>query len=176
MDRWVQQQEMLRNNRFSIPRMSIESSLGRRRGGGWGSAKWIIICTEEWYPQLPLSVNTCARRSVNGYGWQAAFCSSPVACPPVSLPAVCLSVWLCLDEGGELWQGLLLCAVQNYLPVVLSRIESSAEKTFAYHRCVSPSLLSCRTVVYPGWDIQSFRPVVLIVSSAGEVEIKRFIL
>lgn len=91
MDRWVQQQEMLRNNRFSIPRMSIESSLGRRRGGGWGSAKWIIICTEEWYPQLPLSVNTCARRSVNGYGWQAAFCSSPVACPPASCLSVCLS-------------------------------------------------------------------------------------
>lgn len=167
MDRWVQQQEMLRNNRFSIPRMSIESSLGWRRGGGWGSAKWIIICTEEWYPQLPLSVNTCARRSVNGYG-MADRLRFVLLLWPVSLPAVCLSVWLCLDEGGELWQGLLLCAVQNYLlVVVLSRIESSAEKTFAYHRCVSPSLLSCRTVVYPGWDIQSFRPVVLIVSSAG---------
>lgn len=94
MDRWVQQQEMLRNNRFSIPRMSIESSLGRRRGGGWGSAKWIIICTEEWYPQLPLSVNTCARRSVNGYGMadrlRFVLLLWPVPLSPCQ-PSVCLS-------------------------------------------------------------------------------------
>lgn len=71
---------------------------------------------------------------------------------PVSLPVVC-RLGLCWRRG--VMTGIIvMCGAELYL-----RNGSHEEfrwKTFAYHRCVSPSVLSCPTVVYQCLDIQSW--------------------
>lgn len=66
---------------------------------------------------------------------------------PVSLPVVC-RLGLCWRRG--VMTGIIvMCGAELYL-----RDGSHEEfrwKTFAYHRCVSPSVLSCPTVVYHTW-------------------------
>lgn len=71
---------------------------------------------------------------------------------PVSLPVVC-RLGLCWRRG--VMTGIIvMCGAELYL-----RDGSHGElrwKTFAYHRCVSPSVLSCPTVVYQCRHIQSW--------------------